>query len=170
MSQSRREQPIRSFQKVCDILESYDYEESKIIPILQKVQKEYKYLPEEVMNYIATSLGVTPARVFGVASFYSHFALEPKGKYIIKVCDGTACHVKGSRDLYNTLKDLLSLGEDESTTQDMLFTVETVSCLGACGLAPVMTVNEEVYGKVDSEKAAQIIESYKEREQQDEQK
>src|SRR6056297_2261328 len=169
MSQTRREQPIRSFQKVCDILESYDYEESKIIPILQRVQDEYKYLPEEVMNYIATSLGITPARIFGVASFYSHFALAPKGKYIIKVCDGTACHVKGSRDLYKKLKDILDLGEDESTTKDMLFTVETVSCLGACGLAPVMTVNEEVYGKVDSDKAAEIIESYKKREQQDEQ-
>ena len=165
----KKKQPIRSFQKVCDILESYDYEESKIIPILQKVQDEYKYLPEEVMNYIATSLGVTPARIFGVASFYSHFALEPKGKYIIKVCDGTACHVKGSRDLYKKLKDILDLGEDESTTKDMLFTVETVSCLGACGLAPVMTINEEVYGKVDSQKAEEIIESYKEREKQDEQ-
>jgi len=136
---------------------------------LQRVQDEYKYLPEEVMNYIATSLGITPARIFGVASFYSHFALAPKGKYIIKVCDGTACHVKGSRDLYKKLKDILDLGEDESTTKDMLFTVETVSCLGACGLAPVMTVNEEVYGKVDPKKAAEIIESYKEREQQDEQ-
>ena len=136
---------------------------------MQRVQDEYKYLPEEVMNYIATSLGITPARIFGVASFYSHFALAPKGKYIIKVCDGTACHVKGSRDLYKKLKDILDLGEDESTTKDMLFTVETVSCLGACGLAPVMTVNEEVYGKVDPKKAAEIIESYKEREQQDEQ-
>lgn len=169
MKQTEAKKPMRSFQKVCDILESYDYEESKIIPILQKVQHEYKYLPEEVMNYIATSIGVTPARVYGVASFYSHFTLEPKGKYVIKVCDGTACHVKGSRDLYQTLKDILELGEDESTTPDMLFTVETVSCLGACGLAPVMTVNEEVYGKVDSKKADEIIESYKEREKQDEQ-
>ncbi len=147
----------RQFSKVCEILERFAYDSSKLIPILQAVQEEYRYLPEEVMSFIATSLDLSPARVYGVATFYSHFALEAKGKYVIRLCDGTACHVKGSISLVDIVREKLGLDEKKNTTPDMLFTVETVSCLGACGLAPVMIVNDEVHGQLTIEKANQIV-------------
>ncbi len=147
----------RKFGKVCEILAKYDYKQSKLIPILQAIQDEYRYLPEEVITFVATSLDLSPARVFGVVTFYSHFTLEPKGKYVIKVCAGTACHVKGSMTMADLLKEKLSLDDKRNTTSDMLFTLETVSCLGACGLAPVMMVNDEVYGQLTEEKTVKII-------------
>jgi NADH-quinone oxidoreductase subunit E len=103
------------------------------------------------------SLGLPPARVYGVATFYAHFALEPKGKYIVRLCDGTACHVKKSIPVLEALREKLGLSEEKPTTPDMLFTVETVSCLGACGLAPVMVINDEVHGQMTPEKAAAFI-------------
>jgi NADH-quinone oxidoreductase subunit E len=148
---------MRKFQAVCRILDRHAYDREKLIPILQAVQDEYRYLPEDVMTFIATSLNISPARVFGVATFYAHFALEPKGKYVIKVCDGTACHVKGSMKVHDVLKKKLSLKEDQKTTADLLFTLETVSCLGACGLAPVMVINDEVYGQITSERANAVL-------------
>jgi len=141
-------QVARHFAAVLRIVEQFGYDESKLVPILQAVQEEYRYLPQEVMTFVATSLDIPPARVFGVATFYSHFALEPKGKYVIKVCDGTACHVKGSRDLVDALQDRLKLPKGKKTTPDMLFTLETVSCLGACGLAPAVVINEDVHGQM----------------------
>lgn len=109
--------------------------------------------------YVATSLGLPPARVYGVATFYAHFALEPKGKYIVRLCDGTACHVKKSIPILDALRKRLSLTESSSTTPDMLFTVETVSCLGACGLAPVMVINDDVHGQVTPKDAVALIEA-----------
>ncbi|MCU7493999.1 MAG: NADH-quinone oxidoreductase subunit NuoE [Ignavibacteria bacterium] len=147
----------RQFGKVCEILDRYSNDSAKLIPILQAVQEEYRYLPEEVLTFVATSLNLSPARVYGVATFYSHFALEPKGKYVIRVCDGTACHVKGSMSLAEIVKDKLNLDDKHRTTPDMLFTLETVSCLGACGLAPVMVVNDEVHGQMTVEKAGALI-------------
>jgi NADH-quinone oxidoreductase subunit E len=149
------------FDKVCAIIDRVGKNPSKLITILQAVQEEYRYLPSEVMTFIAVALGISPAKVFGVATFYGHFALEPKGKYIIRVCDGTACHVKGSNPLIEVLRQKLGLTAERKTTADMLFTLETVSCLGACGLAPVMLVNEEVYGQVTKEKVVAIIDSIK---------
>lgn len=159
MSQTlqKRTQRLRQFQKVCEILDSYERDPMKLIPILQAVQHEYRYLPEEVLTYIATSLGIPPARVFGVATFYAHFALEPKGKYIVRLCDGTACHVKKSIPILDALRARLNLSEERQTTPDMLFTVETVSCLGACGLAPVMVINDDVHGMVTPEKAVALV-------------
>jgi NADH-quinone oxidoreductase subunit E len=160
-----KDQGLRRFEKVCQIVDKYDRNPSKLVPILQEVQHEYRYLPEQVQSFIATALGLSPARVFGVASFYANFALEPKGKYVIHVCDGTACHVKGSNGIKEALYKTLDLSEKKTTTPDMLFTVETVSCLGACGLAPVMTINDEVHGQVTPEKAVELIKGIKEREQ-----
>lgn len=151
-------QSLRQFKKVCEILDRYDRNPAKLIPILQAVQHEYRYLPEEVMTYVATSLGLPPARVYGVATFYAHFALEPKGKYIVRLCDGTACHVKKSIPILEALRKRLGLSETKSTTPDMLFTVETVSCLGACGLAPVMVINDDVHGQMTPEAAVALIE------------
>lgn len=149
---------MRKFDKVCIILEKYEYKSSKLIPILQEVQEEYRYLPEDVLTFVATSLDISPARVYGVATFYSHFALEPKGKYVIKVCDGTACHVIGSQPLIKAMRDKLGLSGEKQTTDDMLFTLETVSCLGACGLAPVVVVNEDVYSQMTPAKCLKVIE------------
>lgn len=151
------ETSTRKFEMVCQILDKYQRDPCKLIPILQDVQKVYRYLPEEVQAYIATGLGLSPAKVYGVASFYANFSLEPKGKYVVHVCDGTACHVKGSGLIKEVLFRKLNLSANKKTTEDMMFTVEAVSCLGACGLAPVMTVNGKVYGQVTPDMAAKLI-------------
>jgi NADH-quinone oxidoreductase subunit E len=148
---------LRKFEKVCQIVDRYERDPGKLIPILQAVQKEYRYLPEEVMTYVATCLKLSPARVYGVASFYANFALQPKGKYIIHVCDGTACHVKGSGAIKEALYRKLNLSSDKQTTDDLLFTVEPVSCLGACGLAPVITVNDQVHGQMTIASAEALV-------------
>lgn len=154
----------RKFEKVCAILDRYDRKPNRLIPILQAVQDEYRYLPEEVLVFVATSLGIPPAKVFGVATFYSHFALEPKGKYVVRLCDGTACHVKNSIPILQALQQHLGLDEKHKTTPDMLFTVETVACLGACGLAPVVVINEEVHGQVTPQAAVQFVKQIQEKE------
>ncbi len=147
-----------SFNKVMEILDRFERSETKIIPILQAVQEEYRYLPQEVMTFIATSLGVSPARLYGVATFYSHFSLEPKGKHIIKMCDGTACHVRGSSAVIDAIRKRLNLTAKKITTDDMMYTFETVSCLGACGLAPVLVVDDAIHGQVTPEQALDAIE------------
>jgi NADH-quinone oxidoreductase subunit E len=154
----------RKFEKVCDILGRYGYRPSGLIPILQAIQHEYQYLPEEVLTYVATSLDVPPARVFGVATFYAHFALEPKGRHVIRICDGTACHVKQSLPVLNALHEKLGTSEKCKTTPDMLFTVETVACLGACGLAPVVVIDDQVYGQITPERAIALVDEIKKQE------
>lgn len=145
------------FETVCEILDKYDRRPEKLIPILQEVQHEYRYLPESVLAFVATGLGMSPAAVYGVATFYAHFTLEAQGKYVIRLCDGTACHVKGSIAVLDAMRDRLGLTGDKKTTDDMLVTVETVSCLGACGLAPVMLINEDVHGLLTPERAVELI-------------
>jgi NADH-quinone oxidoreductase subunit E len=145
------------FEKVCAILDYHARRPARLIPILQAIQHEYQYLPEEVLTYVATSLDVPAARVFGVATFYAHFALEPKGKHVIRVCDGTACHVKRSIPVLNALHEKLGTSETSKTTADMLFTVETVACLGACGLSPALVIDEQVYGQVTPERALALV-------------
>lgn len=147
----------RKFEQICAILDKFNRNPSKLIPILQETQKVYGYLPQEALVYIATGLGLSPAKVYGAASFYANFSLNPKGKYIIHICDGTACHVKGSEQIKEALLKKLNLSADKNTTDDMLFTVLTVSCLGACGLAPVITINEKVYGQVTPQMAQDIV-------------
>jgi NADH-quinone oxidoreductase subunit E len=149
------------FEKVCAILDYHARRPARLIPILQAIQHEYQYLPEEVLTYVATSLDVPAARVFGVATFYAHFALEPKGKHVIRVCDGTACHVKQSLPVLNALREKLGTSETNKTTADMLFTVETVACLGACGLAPVIVVDEQVHGQITPERAMALVDEIK---------
>jgi NADH-quinone oxidoreductase subunit E len=150
--------PGRKFQAVAKLLEQHGREPSKLIPILQTVQAEYRYLPEEVLEYVSVSLGVPAARVFGVATFYAHFALEPKGKYVVRLCDGTACHVKPSIPILEAIRKRLDVSETKKTTPDMLFTVETVACLGACGLAPVVVINEQVHGQMTPDAGVKLIE------------
>lgn len=133
-----------------------------IISILQDIQEHYNYLPREVFPYIAEKLGISEAKAYSVATFYENFSLEPKGKYVIRICDGTACHVRRSIPILEKLRSELGLSEDKKTTDDMNFTVETVSCLGACGLAPVITVNDKVYAAMTPEKAVELINNLKE--------
>ncbi len=159
-------QMLRKFGKVCEIVDEHGRDPAKLVPILQAVQAEYRYLPEEVLGYVATALGIPAARVYGVATFYAHFALKPKGKYVIHVCDGTACHVKDSENLLHAIRKRLKLSPGQNTTQDLLFTVETVSCLGACGLAPVMVVNETVHGQMTPDACVAVIEKIMESEAQ----
>lgn len=154
----------RRFEQVVAVLDRYERDSSRLIPILQAIQEEYRYLPEEIMTYVATALDISPAKVYGVATFFGHFSLEPKGKYVIKICDGTACHVKGSGNLIDTLRAELRLEEKRKTTTDMLFTLETVSCLGACGLAPVLLINDDVHGLMTSEEALKLIRDIKAKE------
>lgn len=153
---------VVDFTKVDELLEKNGYEPSHMISILQDIQEIYHYLPEEIFTYLAEKLKVSIAKIYGVATFYENFSLEPKGKYVIKVCDGTACHVRKSIPILNALRENLGLSEKKSTTDDLLFTVETVSCLGACGLAPVMTVNDKVHGAMTPEKAQDILKQLRE--------
>ena len=149
----------RKFERVNEIIEEHGREQSALIPILQEVQAEYRYLPEEILTYIATAMGLSAATVFGVATFYAQFSLEPKGKYVVRVCDGTACHVRHSMPVYQAIRSRLGLKDGRFTTPDMMFTVETVACLGACGVAPAMVVNDKVYGKMTPEAACTIIDT-----------
>lgn len=153
----KTEAMVKHLEAVNRILKKYGHSSSKLIPILQEVQEEYRYLSKDIISYVATSLNVPPAQVYGVATFYAHFALEPKGRHIFKLCDGTACHVKKSHGILEALYAKLGLSMEKNTTDDMMFTVETVSCLGACGLAPVMLVDDEVYGQVTPQQAVGIV-------------
>ena len=149
----------RKFERVNEIIAEHGREQSALIPILQDVQAEYRYLPEEILTYIATAMGLSVATVFGVATFYAQFSLEPKGKYVVRVCDGTACHVRHSMPVYQAIRSRLGLKDGKFTTPDMMFTVETVACLGACGVAPAMVINDKVYGKMTPEAACTIIDT-----------
>lgn len=149
---------------VDDVLNEHNCEQSAIIAILQAIQEHYHYLPEEIFPYVAKKLEVSEARIYSVATFYENFSLEPKGKYVIKVCDGTACHVRKSIPILERLREELGLSPEKITTENLMFTVETVSCLGACGLAPALTVNDKVYPAMTAEKAAKLIEELKEAE------
>lgn len=150
-----------------DILEAHEYNPSQIIAIMQDIQKECRYLPQDALCYIAKKLNISEAKVYGVATFYENFSLEPKGKFVIKVCDGTACHVRKSVPILEEFRKVLGVSAESPTTKDGLFTVETVSCLGACGLAPVCTVNDVVNPAMTPEKARELIDGIVKEEQND---
>ena len=145
------------YRKADEIIAHYGRKASSLIPIMQDIQGEYRYLPGELLTYVAAEIGISEAKAYSVATFYENFSFEAKGKYIIKVCDGTACHVRKSIPILERLYSVLGLSEDKATTDDMLFTLETVSCLGACGLAPVLTVNDKVYPAMTPDAAAELI-------------
>ena len=149
------------FSVVDEILSRHEKAELSTISILQDIQDYYHYLPKEVFPYVAKAIGVGEARLYGVATFYENFSLEPKGKYVIRCCDGTACHVRGSLPILDQLCKTLDLSEEKKTTDDLNFTVETVSCLGACGLAPVITVNGVVHPAMTPEKALDLLDELK---------
>lgn len=139
------------------ILESHASSPTAIIAVLQDIQEHFRYLPHEVFPYLSKRLHIPEARVYSVATFYENFSLDPKGKFVIKVCDGTACHVRKSVPILECLRSELGLSDEKATTDDLCFTVETVSCLGACGLAPVLTVNDKVYPGMTPGKASALL-------------
>ena len=145
--------------RASEIIERYDCAEKNLIAIMQEIQAEYKYLSQAVLLLIAEKLDISAARVYSVATFYENFSLEAKGKNIIKICDGTACHVRKSQPIYEAVRDYLGLTGKKKTSDDGLFTLETVACLGACSLAPAMMVNNEVHAKMTPETALELLES-----------
>ena len=134
-------------------------DKSNVMVVMQKAQDIYGYLPIEVQEMIAEGMGVPLEKVYGVATFYAQFALSPKGKYNISVCLGTACYVKGSGDIFEKLQEVLGIGPEECTT-DGKFSLTAARCVGACGLAPVMSVNDEVYGRITKNDVESILAKY----------
>ena len=145
------------YRKTDEILSRYVREARSLIPIMQDLQAEFRYLPGELLSYVAKQIGITEAKAYSVATFYENFSFEAKGKYVIKVCDGTACHVRKSIPILERLRNELGLSENKHTTDDLMFTLDTVSCLGACGLAPVLTVNDTVHPSMTPDKASELI-------------
>ena len=150
--------------RASEIIDSYGCQQCNLIAIMQEIQAEYKYLSEEALTLVAEKLGISTAKVYSVATFYENFSLEAKGKHIIKVCAGTACHVRKSQPIYDAIHDYLGLTGKKKTSADGMFTLETVACLGACGLAPVMTIDGEVHAKMDPETALALLEDIRARE------
>ncbi len=144
-----------------DIVAKYNNKKGSLIPILQEVQRAESYLSRETIKTISELTNIPVAEIYGVATFYSMFRLKPQGKYTIRICKGTACHVSGAKTILEALKESLNLGADEDTTQDNLFTILEVACLGCCSLAPVIMIEDKTYGKLTSAKIPQIIESFK---------
>lgn len=146
-----------------DVLGKYKNIPGSLITILQKAQEIYGYLPTDVIYHIAKETNTTPAKVLGVATFYTQFRFKPVGKYLIMLCQGTACHVNGSEMIEKTIKEELGISDGE-TTDDGLFTLKNVACLGCCSLSPVMMINEETYGSLTPEKVRKILSELKEAE------
>ena len=145
--------------ELVDFINAQGNDKGVMMPILQKAQEIYGYLPEEVMIFIADMTGVPLSEIYGIASFYAQFTLNPKGKYQISACLGTACYVKGAGDILDKVCEMIGC-EAGSITDDGLFSVDATRCIGACGLAPVMTINENVYGRLDIAQAEHIIKEY----------
>ncbi len=143
-----------------EILAAYTKQKENLIPILNDVQVKYGYIPEIAQRKISEYLAIPMAEIYGVITFYSRFTLKPKGKYVISVCMGTACFVKGSEKIMQRLKDRLKIQEGE-TTKDGMFSIDSTRCLGACGIAPVFTVNGEVYGRATVKKLDEVLDTLK---------
>lgn len=151
-------------EKAAAIVRAHDCDSAKLIAILQEIQASENYLSQENMELVADMLHISVSRVYSVATFYENFSLEPKGKHIIKVCDGTACHVRKSGPIYDAIYEYLKLDGKRRTSADGVFTLETVACLGACGLAPTMTIDGEVFAKMTPEAAIGELEAIRGRE------
>ena len=150
--------------RTLQIIDMHGRDPASLIAILQDVQAENSYLSQENLELIAAELNLGIAKVFGVATFFENFSLEAKGKHIVKVCNGTACHVRKSQPIYDAVRAHLGLTGKHKTTDDGIFTLETVACLGACGLAPVMTIDGEVHAKMDPDKALTLLDEIRAKE------
>lgn len=141
------------------LFELYRYQKGALIPVLQEAQNIYGYLPKEVLQRIAKELRLPFSKIFGVATFYAQFHLKPRGRNIIRVCLGTACHVRGGSKVFGSIREHLGVPGGE-TTGDLRYTLETVACLGACGLAPCMMVNDDTHGRLTPDRAAGLLAQY----------
>ena len=151
-----REEAIQMVIQICD---RYKHEPSPLMLILSDVQKEYGYIPMEVQQIISAKTGIPVSEIYGVVTFYNFFSLEPKGKYVIGVCVGTACYVKDGQNVLDKFCELLKIKPGQTTT-DGLFSIDNVRCLGACGIAPAVSINGKVYPKVELSKVGSIIQEY----------
>ncbi len=145
--------------KLDSLFERYRGQEGALIPVLQEAQEIYGYLSEEVLAAIGKRLRIPLSRIFGVVTFYAQFYTTPRGRYTVRVCRGTACHVRGGKNVLKAVQQVLGIGEGE-TTPDFKFTFETVACLGACALSPVLLVNKNYYGKLTPAKVQQVLKQY----------
>lgn len=145
------------------IIGNYKGDSSAIIPILQDMQELMGYVPKESISYVAEKLGVSPAKIYGIATFYAQFRLQPMGKHIIMLCEGTACHVNGAKLISGAITDELNI-EGGETTPDGLFTLEKVACIGCCSLSPVIVIGEETYANLTPDQTRKIIKEYQEKE------
>jgi NADH-quinone oxidoreductase subunit E len=146
--------------QVDPVLEKWANHDGALIPVLQEVQGIYGYLPEEALLKVADALNVPMSSIYGVATFYSQFYLTPRGRHTVRVCRGTACHVRGGKSILKSVQQFLGIGENE-TTPDFTYTFETVACLGACALSPVVLVDKNYYGKLTPAKVEKILKQYK---------
>ena len=146
-----------------DVLAKYASVKGSLITILQKTQEIYGYIPTDAIYYIAEKTGLTPAKILGVATFYSQFRFQAVGKYLIMICKGTACYVNGAERIIEAVQEELGIG-DNQTTEDGLFSLSLVSCLGCCSLAPVMMINEDTYGSLTPDKVKKILRDIREKE------
>lgn len=144
------------------VLERHGFDKTNIIGIMQDVQEKYRYLPQAALSYIAKKVGMSESKLYGVATFYGNFSLDAKGKYVLKVCRGTACHVRKSANILARLYEVTGTSERKATSDDGLFSIEIVSCLGACGLSPVVMVNDTVHAAMTPEKAEDLIRTLRE--------
>ena len=152
--------PEIDWDKLNTIIHAHKGEKWGLIPLLQEIQENFGYIPPESIESVAKALNLFPSQVQGVITFYAGFSLKPKGKYVLKLCRGTACHVKGSRSILRTMQKELGLQEGE-TSPDYQFSLETVACLGACFLAPTMMVNLNYFGKLAPSRITSILDQYK---------
>lgn len=148
---------VKQINEICD---RYTNEKTPLMMILSDIQKEFGYIPLEVQQIVSERTGVSVAEIYGVVTFYSFFSLKPKGKYVIGVCLGTACYVKGAQQVIDKFSDILGIKAGE-TTADGMFTIDALRCIGACGIAPAVTINGKVYPKVSVDAVAKIVDEYK---------
>ena len=149
--------------KICEICERYATEKTPLMMILSDIQNEYGYIPLDVQKIVSEKTGISVAEIYGVVTFYSFFSLEPKGKYIIGCCLGTACYVKGAQQVIDKFSEILGIRAGE-TTADSLFTIDALRCIGACGIAPAVSINGKVYPKMTVDKVAAVVEEYRAKE------
>ena len=154
------EKDLEQWERLYKLLEKYRGANGSVIPVLQQAQEIFGYLPKEVLLEISKKLDVPISQIYGVVTFYAQFHLEPRGRNIIRLCQGTACHVRGAKNVLRAIQDKLGLKDEQATTPDLKFTVETVACIGACGLAPVLMVNDETHGRLTAESVGPILDTY----------
>jgi NADH:ubiquinone oxidoreductase subunit E len=156
---SRVADPTVDLSAIDEVITRHGTGADKAIPLLQDIQSHFGYLPQEALRYLASKTQCTPAQIYGVVTFYSQFRLQPVGKHMIRVCHGTACHVQGAERISQTVSDMLHI-DDGETTEDGLFTLEKVACLGCCSLSPVIMVDDTVYGKLTRSQVQKILKQY----------